>query len=376
MEQREVLLEKLQEETQIPEIVYLKAEQAFKQIRLETEPPAGNRRKQTSSLIRKKSVIIILAAVLMIGTLSVSAATYFHWNDKFKEAHEVTPVIEKKLNDSNTARELNQFTEHDGVRLEAVQSVADSTAAIIVIKITGSEQFPLQKRMNFRDVNVNVDAPENHISMSGGFLDLESPDAQPGDVLNEGRTWEFVLTTDHESGLLGREITLTFTDIIDAAEEQQTLTDLPPLLQSTWELKIVLDNEDNGKEYVLDQQLPGSEAKVKKLRISPVSFTIDYDWKRQMKQETVIDENGETQTFEHAVDPPELIGVVLEDGTALEYITDWYEGHYSNEAFTEYQGNGIFSRFIEYEKVKELIFYVANEAGTDYNEVRIPITSQ
>ena len=43
----------------------------------------------------------------MIGTLSVSAATYFHWNDKFKEEHKVTPEIEQKLNESNTAREIN-----------------------------------------------------------------------------------------------------------------------------------------------------------------------------------------------------------------------------------------------------------------------------
>ena len=80
----------------------------------------------------------------MIGTLSVSAATYFHWNDKFKEEYQVTPEMEKKLNESNTAKEMNQFTEHDGVRFEAVQSVADNTAAIVVIKIYGSEQFPLR----------------------------------------------------------------------------------------------------------------------------------------------------------------------------------------------------------------------------------------
>ncbi|MEZ3486964.1 MAG: hypothetical protein K1W22_10350 [Lachnospiraceae bacterium] len=37
------------------------------------------------------------------------------------------------------------------------------------------------------------------------------------------------------------------------------------------------------------------------------------------------------------MDPPEHIGVVLEDGTTPEYIADWYDGHYSNEAFTEYE---------------------------------------
>lgn len=379
MEQRNVLLEKLREETEIPEIVYQKAEQAFKQIHIltpETDLPAQKRTKRKPGFNRKKSAIVILAAVLMIGTLSVSAATYFHWNDKFKEEHKVTPEIEQKLNESNTAREMNQFTEHDGIRFEAVQSVADSTAAIIVVKIYGSEQFPIQTRMNFRNIKIDIDGMDNQFSLSAGFLETEFPDAQPDDVWNDGRTYEFILTSENESSLLGREIKLSFIDIVDSWEEQRTLTELPPLLSSTWELNIVLDNEDTGTEHTVNQQIAGTDAKVNKVRISPVSFTIDYDWKRQMITETSIGPNGETETFEHAKNPPELTGVVLEDGTVLSPIVNWSNGHYTDDDFTEYQAAGVFSQFIEYEKVKELIFYVENDAGMTCEEVRVPIGSQ
>lgn len=311
----------------------------------------------------------------MIGTLSVSAATYFHWHDKFKEVHKVTPETEKRLNDSNTAKELNQSAEHDGIRFEAVQSVADNTAAIIVIKFNGSEQFPLRERMNFRDIRVSVEGLENHLSMTGGFLEFEYPDAQPDEVLNNGRTCEFILTTDNESSLLGREIRFTFVDIIDSYEEKRTLTELPPLLSSTWELNIVLDNEDNGKEYALNRQITGTEAKVNNIRLSPVSFTIDYDWRRQMKTETAIGPNGEMETFEHAINPPELMGVVYEDGTVLEHIINWDNGHYTND-FTKYQATGIFSQFIEYENVKELIFYVESGDGMECEKVHVPIALQ
>lgn len=311
----------------------------------------------------------------MIGTLSVSAATYFHWNNKFKEEYHVTPEVEQKLNESNTAKEMNQFTEHDGIRFEAVQSVADNTAAIIVVKIYGSEEFPLRKRMNFRNIDVKMDSMDT-LSMNAGFLESDFPDGQPDDIWNDGMTYELVLVKNEEKSLLGKEIKLTFTDIIDSYEEKQALTELPPLLSSTWELNIVLDNEDNGTEYAVDQQITGTEAKVNKIRMSPVSFTIDYDWKRQMKTETAIGPNGETETFEHASNPPELMGVVLEDGIILEHITDWCNGKYTNDDFTQYQATGTFSQFIEYENVKELIFYVENEIGMGAEKVHVPVITQ
>ncbi len=373
MEERKIWLEKLQKEIEIPEIVYQKAEQAFDIIRTTQNTADAGKPKRITRGRRKKYAIFILAAVLMIATLSVSAATYFHWNDKFKEEYKVTPEIEKKLNETNTAKEINQFTEHDGIRFEAVQSVADDTAAIIVVKIYGNEQFPLRTRMNFRNVEVNVGDMEDQVSMVGNFLESDSSDAQPDDIWRDGWTYELILVNTEEGSLLGKEITLTFTDIIDSYEEKQTLTELPPLLESVWELPIVLDNENTGKEYEVNQQIAGTEAKVNKIRVSPVSFTVDFDWKRQMKTETALGANGETETFEHAVNPPELMGIVLKDGTVLEHITNFYNGHYTNEAFTEYQARGVFTQFIEYESVQELIFYVEGEIGMEAEKVHVPI---
>ena len=218
MEQREVLLEKLREDAEIPEIVYQKAEQAFDIIRTTQNTADAGKPKRITRGRRKKYAIFILAAVLMIGTLSVSAATYFHWNDKFKEEYNVTPEIEKELNETNTAKEINQFTEHDGIRFEAVQSVADDTAAIIVVKIYGNEQFPLRTRMNFRNVEVNVGDMEDQVSMVGNFLESDSSDAQPDDIWRDGWTYELILVNTEEGSLLGKEITLTFTDIIDSYE--------------------------------------------------------------------------------------------------------------------------------------------------------------
>lgn len=375
MEQREILLEKMREDAEIPEIVYQKAELAFNRIHAEADQPARKRTKGKTSFHRKKYAVFILAAVLMIGTLSVSAATYFHWNDKFKEEYHVTPEVEKKLNESNTAKEMNQFTEHDGIRFEAVQSVADNTAAIIVVKINGSEQFPLRQRMNFRNIDVKMDGMDA-LSMNAGFLESDSPNAEPDDIQEDGWTYQLILVKNEEGSLLGKEIKLTFTDIIDSYEEKRTITELPPLLASTWELNIVLDNEDTGTEYEVNQQITGTEAKVNKIRISPVSFTIDYDWKRHMKTETAIGLNGETETFEHASNPPELMGVVLKDGTVLEHITNWGGGKYTNDDFTQYQSTGTFTQFIEYEKVKELIFYVDDEIGMEAGKVHVPVITQ
>ena len=67
------------------------------------------------------------------------------------------------------------------------------------------------------------------------------------------------------------------------------------------------------------------------------------------------------------------MGVVLEDGTVLEHITNFCNGHYTNDEFTEYQAAGGFSQFIEYDKVKELLFYVEGEIGMEAEKVHVPI---
>ena len=202
MEQREILLKKLQEETEIPEIVYQKAEQAFDRIRTDTGWETSKGRKRKARFSKKKYALFILAAVLAIGTLSVSAATYFHWNDTFKEEHKVTPEVEKKLNATTTAKEMNQFTEHDGIRIEAVQSVADNTAALIVLKILGTEEFPLRTRMNFRNVEVTSESMDTPLSMATDLLNSEASDAQPDDVWNDGWTYELLLIKNDEGDSL------------------------------------------------------------------------------------------------------------------------------------------------------------------------------
>ena len=115
MEQRNVLLEKLREETEIPEIVYQKAEQAFKQIHIltpETDLPAKKRTKRKPGFNRKKSAIVILAAVLMIGTLSVSAGTVLSPIVNWSNGHYTDDVF----TEYQAAGVFSQFIEYEKVK--------------------------------------------------------------------------------------------------------------------------------------------------------------------------------------------------------------------------------------------------------------------
>ena len=62
--------------------------------------------------------------------------------------------------------------------------------------------------------------------------------------------------------------------------------------------------------------------------------------------------------------------------TLLAHITSCGHGHYTNDDFTQYQATGTFSQFIEYENVKELIFYVEGEIGMEAEKVRVPVITQ
>ena len=89
MDEKQEWLRKLQEEAEIPEVVWKKAEQTFEKIREEETyreiPRRTNKRKRRRS--KRTIAVIIAAAVLMVSTLTVGAAKYFHWNDSFSKRY-------------------------------------------------------------------------------------------------------------------------------------------------------------------------------------------------------------------------------------------------------------------------------------------------
>ena len=78
MDEKREWLRKLQEEAEIPEVVWKKAEQTFEKIREEETyreiPRRTNKRKRRRS--KRRIAVIIAAAVLMVSTLTVGAAKY------------------------------------------------------------------------------------------------------------------------------------------------------------------------------------------------------------------------------------------------------------------------------------------------------------
>lgn len=354
-------MKRLQEEVKIPESVWQKAEKSFEQIRDNSKIkglPMNMKKKKSS---RGRIAAAILAAALIVSTLTVCAASYFQWDSKFSKQYNVTPEMEKKLADSNTARELNQSTEHDGIKIEAVQSVADSNLAHIVLKVWGSDKLPFNNHMNFGKVDVKV-AGSDKVSSYSGFTDNMADEDW-----SNGAVYTFMLQDNEGKSLLNKEITLTFSNVVDSYAGKINGTEPPVLHESTWELKLNLDNEDHGKVFEVNQQIPGSDAYVKKIRLSPVSFTLDLNWKHQTEMQPYVDENGKEGTFEHTVSPPMLVGIVYKDGSTSEK-EDYLNGYFTNKEKTEYRALGYNSELIEYENVSGLIF-----AAGDQN-VRVPVS--
>lgn len=296
----------------------------------------------------------------MVSTLTAGATAYFHWNSNFSDRYHVTPEIEKKLNDSNSAKEMSQFTEHDGIRIEAVQSVADSSTAHIILKIQGSEELPFNGYNGFGSMDIEVEG-NDQISWFGSFLNEEV------DEQATGAEYEIMIQDVGELGLLNKPIKLTFHNIVDVYEGKKNMTDYPVLLEATWELTLNLDNEGAERIYEVNQQIPGSEAVVKKIRLSSVSFTLDMDWKYQIEVLPYTDENGAAGTFEHVVNPPRIYGIVYEDGTVREGVLSEFNSSFTNDEKTECRRWGYNNEMIDYENVSELIFF------TDAGQVRVPV---
>lgn len=165
----------------------------------------------------------------------------------------------------------------------------------IVLKVYGSDEFPLNDHMGFRDFNAQIDGGKQAFFYAGF---MERPEDGVDDW-SAGKEYEITLLNEGEGDFYKKEVRLIFSDIVDWYEGKLANTESPVLLESVWELTLLIDNEDSGREYEVDRQVPGSTAVVKRIYLSSVSCIVDYDWEYQTKTETCIDENGVEGTFEH-----------------------------------------------------------------------------
>ena len=293
------------------------------QISLEVENMANKKQK-------KSFMAITAAAVLVFGTLTVSAAAYYNWSNGLSEELRIDEEKQKMMEDTGMAAFPEVSCTDAGVTVTAQQSITDNYYTYLSFKFEGYE-LEEGKEPSIENVSVTVDG-SNEFSWGGSFYDglICGPDGQAvyadgspidydqpilGHYERDDGSLEFhmVLENSGEKGsFVGKPIHVEFKNLGTAGKEEHF-----PVLDGTWVLDWTLGGTDTAKVYEMNESLGDTGATVKEIEISPVSCHITYEFPRTeiTKEFTLADGTTETSTEHEEAPWPQ--GVKLKDGTLL-----------------------------------------------------------
>ncbi|MGI6010536.1 MAG: DUF4179 domain-containing protein [Ruminococcus sp.] len=369
----------LQEPVDIPPVVLEKAQGAFEKVKREAEEES-----KTKPAVRRKSRkrfwLAAAVAAAILGTVSVGAAAYHHWWSKgLSESLHASEGQMQELDGSKASSLINQSVTVQGVTITAVQSIVDNYFAHLSFKVEGYD-LPKGAEPGIENIEVTVDGDDN-INWSGGFyngiVSGENAMAEYGDgtplefaedgsliekYVQEDGSLEFDLTLSHyleERGyLFGKEIHVKLSNL--GTYEK---TDFHPVLEGTWEFDWTLQGSDKVQISKPEAPLGESGAVLKEAELSPISMRAVLE---VPAGQYTVDES------EEGMNPPQLKGAVMKDGTVYSCL---YPGMGGSSRLSEESDQYItlfaLDRILEVDQVEKLLF-----AKESLSEGNVPLEEE
>ncbi len=373
-------IEILKKEIEIPDIVQLKANDAFDRIRQEEKANAGkreaalrkkNRNRKPKVRIRR---MIILAAAVILALGTVGFAYYVKWSRGLEKSLHTTEEVKIQAEKISLADFPEQSVTVNDVTVTAKQSIVDQHFAYLAFEVKG---YDLREgaEPGFDGVLVTVDGEV--ANMSASFYDgilvgedgslvyedgtpLQSDEA--GNLITrytaKDGTMEYhisLVTADEEDSFLNKPIHVELADLgTYPGKAMPVVTDV----KGSWVFDWILQGSDKLFITDLNETLEGTNVSVIGAEISPISIKAVYNAPRIPVTETGINETtGETFSHETYVEPPALVGVKLKDGSFYPYLRmgPGVSG-YEDENSDKYIEMFAIDRILDINQVEALLF--------------------
>lgn len=145
-----------------------------------------------------------------------------------------------------------------------------------------------------------------------------------------------------------------------------TKAEYNPVLYGTWSFEWNLQGKECVKEYSLSAPLGETGATVTRAEITPISLYVEYDFPREEIPQIAYDENDEEIEFMTNAEPPQLMGVIMKDGTRHPFLfmgpgSTGYLDVDSNRYMTSFA----IDRIIDEEQVESLLFRKSSPEGDE-----------
>lgn len=396
--EREVL-NILNEELIIPEVVRQKANDAFSQIKKESSTyrsigmdeeeliPAVTHKKN-----KRKMVLVLLAATMTICTVTAGAAAiYMKWSNGLKEGLRVTEE-QKEMAESTGLADFPEISViQNGVTVTAQQSLVDNYYAYLSFKVEGYE-CPKGKQPMFSETVITVDG--QNVAWGSSFYDGLISDESGKVVRADGspipldENGALLIDYTMEDGSLEYRVNLSDGGESGYFMDKSIHVELKDLgyytgkaeagqvdVEGSWIFDWTLSGDENTYIAECNETLGDTGAVVTNAEISPVSIKAILKMPRQEIRETefiTIQEDADGEMVQEAfefisyVEPPQLTGVKLVNGTILPFI---YMGPgamgYVDDVSDTFEARFMIDRILDVDSVKSLLFIKSHPEGEE-----------
>lgn len=365
-------------DVELPEIVLEKANDAFAKIQKEETSTMTdiNSYKKTnrSRTLRKFTAVAACAGLLVVGSVASAAAIRHIWDRGMQGTLQSTDEQQQKLTDQGIAKVIPEQTDYsdlavtsNGVTVAPNTVITDDkflyisfsvsgystdgtqpdfeSASITAKDATSGTPMELNSTSSFYDGIVS-DETGSPVYDDGSALEFDADGELISHYTDENGNLEYVITAfvqNQNDSILGKTVQVDFTNLGTVKKAEYTNA-----LDGTWNFTIPLSSVSSDKTITVDQAVDGTPFTLKEINISPVSMKLNYH----------TDEKVEIS--EDTVGIPELMGVVLKDGTRYPYLADSGMTGYTDDTLTDAYTLRSFDRVIDVDDVAALLIMPAD----------------
>lgn len=375
-------------DVELPEIVLEKANDAFAKIqREETSTMTDiNSYKKTnrSRTLRKFTAVAACAGLLVVGSVASAAAIRHIWGRGMQGTLQSTDEQQQKLTDQGIAKVIPEQTDYsdlavtsNGVTVAPDTVITDDkflyisfsvsgystdgtqpdfeSASITAKDATSGTPMELNSTSSFYDGIVS-DETGSPVYDDGSALEFDADGELISHYTDENGNLEYVITAfvqNQNDSILGKTVQVDFTNLGTVKKAEYTNA-----LDGTWNFTIPLSSVSSDKTITVDQAVDGTPFTLKEINISPVSMKLNYH----------TDEKVEIS--EDTVGIPELMGVVLKDGTRYPYLAESGMNGYTDDTLTDAYTLRSFNRVIDVDDVAALL--IMPVGSSEMVEIALP----
>ena len=320
------------EEIELSEIVLEKTNHAFEMIRQEDVVRMKKINSRGKKLFKTQAAVIAGVCILAVSSISAVAAIRHYWgrgmNGNIQASDEQKQVLtERKVAKvySEDSESLSLAVTDNGVTIEPDTVIVDERFVYMAFRISG---YNVADRMEpgFEMVNVYLgDDPESEsawVNMSGTMYDGIIPDENGRPVYEDGTSiesyedgsvishytddngnMEYILqasVVDKNDTFLGKTMHINFKNLGTLSKALFT-----PAVDGEWNFEIKLSDVSSSQNIDVGQKVEGTDFTMENIDISPISMKVNYSV------------SAVPEIKEDDLGIPEVMGVVLKDGTPL-----------------------------------------------------------